>query len=137
MIMLYGPASDGKQAEFSTKAIVCGKVLHCQQYKRSSRRKNSIVGLFNGTVVELKVFVVWKGLCFGYARLVYVNRPSWLQTDSECGRLCDNIWQVSEIESVLQIVRLDDITHKFVVMTNESVSVDSIICQLPNTIDRN
>ena len=102
---LYGPASDGKQAEFFTKAIVCGKVLHCQQYTRSSRRKNSIVGLFNGTVVELKVFVVWKGLCFGYARLVYVNRPSWLRTDSECGRLCDNIWQVSEIESALQIVR--------------------------------
>ena len=86
--------------------------------------------------MELKVFVVWKGLCFGYARLVYVNRPSWLRTDSECGRLCDNISQVSEIESALQIVRLDDITHKFVVMTNESVRVDSIICQLPNTINR-
>ena len=133
---LYGPASDGNQAEFFTKAIVCGKVLQCKQYTRSSRRKNSIVAVFNDTVVELKVFVVWKGLCFGYARLVYVNRPSWLRTDSECGRLCGNIWQVSEIESALQVVRLDDIAHKFVVMTNESVGVDSIICQLPNTIDR-
>ena len=87
-------------------------------------------------MVELKVFVVWKALCFAFARLVYVNRPSWLRTDSECGRLCSNIWQVSEIESALQIVRLDDITDKFVVITNESTSVDTIICQLPNTIDR-
>ena len=133
---LYGPINGSEQAEFFTKAVACGKVLHCQQYTRSSRRKNSIVGLFDGTVVELKVFVVWKALCFAFARLVYVNRPSWLRTDSECGRLCSNIWQVSEIESALQIVRLDDITDKFVVITNESTSVDTIICQLPNTIDR-
>ena len=97
-------------------------------------RTQSLV--FSMAVVELKVFVVWKALCFAFARLVYVNRPSWLRTDSDCGRLCSNIWQVSEIESALQIVRLDDITDKFVVITNESTSVDTIICQLPNTIDR-
>ena len=62
---LYGPASDGKQAEFFTKAIVCDKVLHCQQYTCSSRRKNSIVGLFNGhccgteSICHLERTVFW------------------------------------------------------------------------------
>ena len=45
---LYGPVDEGEQAEFFTKAIVAGKVLHCQQYTRRSRRKNSIVGLVQG-----------------------------------------------------------------------------------------
>ena len=135
---LYGPINDSEQAEFFTKAVACDKVLHCQQYTRTvalGERTQSLV---------FSMALRWssKYLSFGkhcvlrFARLVYVNRPSWLRTDSECGRLCSNIWQVSEIESALQIVRLDDITDKFVLITNESTSVDTIICQLPNTIDR-
>ncbi len=133
---LYGPVNDAEQAEFFAKAIVGGKVLHCEQYTRSSRRKNSIVGLLDGTVVQLKVFAVVNGLCFAFARLVYLNRPSWLRTDSECGRLCSNVWKISEIETALQIVRLCDISDKFVLITEQPMGADTIICQLPNTLDR-
>ena len=133
---LYGPVDEGEQAEFFTKAIVAGKVLHCQQYTRRSRGKNSIVGLVDGTVVELKVFAVVKGVCFAFARLVYLNRPSWLRTDGECGRLCSNIWKVLEIETALQIVRLNDISEKFVLIADQTLCVNTIICQLPNTMDR-
>lgn len=133
---LYGPFNDAHQAEFFTKAIVDGKVLHCQQYTRTSRRKNSIVGLLDGTVVELKVFVVVEELCFAFARLVYLNRPSWLKTSGECGRLCGHVWKVSETEPALKIVRLGDISNKFVVISDQHMSVNDIICQLPNTVDR-
>ena len=44
----------GEQAEFFTRAVVDGKVLHCEHYSRSSRRKNSVVGLSDGKVVQLK-----------------------------------------------------------------------------------
>lgn len=65
--------------------------------------------------MELKVFVVVDSVCFAFARPVSVVRPTWLRRDSECGRLCDHIFEVLEIESVLQIVRLNDIIDKFVV----------------------
>ena len=85
---MYGQLHDGGQAEFFTEAVVDGQVVHCEKYERSSRRKNSVVGLTDGTVVKLEVFVVVGGLCFAFARLVNVDRPPWLRRDGECGLIC-------------------------------------------------
>lgn len=44
---------DIEEAEFFTKVVVGGNMIHSQHYTRSSRRRNSIVGLLNDTTVEL------------------------------------------------------------------------------------
>ncbi|XP_028418505.1 uncharacterized protein LOC114543898 [Dendronephthya gigantea] len=125
-----------EQAEFFIKAVVEGIVLDCQQYIRNSRRRNSIVGLTDGNIVELKVFAVVDSVCFAFARSISVVRPSWLRRDSECGRLCNNIFEVLEIDSVLQIVRLNNIKDKFILFNQESFDVNNFICRLPNMFDR-
>ena len=42
-------------------------------HPRRSRRKNSIIGLVNDTIVELEVFAVVKGVCFSFARLIHLK----------------------------------------------------------------
>ena len=42
-----------------------------------------------------------------------------------------NIWKVLEIETALQIVRLNDISEKFVLIADQTLCVNTIICQLP------
>ena len=103
----YGTIYDGEHAEFFTKAVVCGIVLHCKQYNRTTRRINYIVGLVDGTIVELKVFVAIAGLCFAFARVVDVDRPEWLRRSSECGRLCSLIYKIMEIARALTVVKLE------------------------------
>ena len=127
-------AHDGGQAEFFLKAVIKGQVVHCEEYKRSSRRKNSIVGLSDGTIVQLQVFVVVGGLPFVFARVVNVTRPSWLRRDVEAGLVCSHLYKVLDIEPVLQIVMLNNISNKFVVFTENNVN--TFVSQVPNTFDR-
>ena len=132
--------NDNANAEFFTKAVVNGNVFHCQNYSRNSRRRNSIVGLVNGTTVELVVFVViGDSTCFAFAKPLNLERPSWLFADGECGHLCSHIRIVCGVESALQIIKLNDIIDKyaFIHSVNEhSALSDTFICKLPNVIDR-
>ena len=128
--------SDIKEAEFFTKVVVGGNLVNCQHYTRRCRRRNSIVGLVNGTTVELVVFALIGDCCFAFAELLYLDRPAWLHAESECGRLCDHVKKVCAVETALQIVQLKDITDKYTFIDSVSASQsDTFIFKLPNILD--
>ena len=84
---LYGPVDEGEQAEFLQRLLL---VVNCHTANSAPvdlAGRIAWLALLDGTVVELKVFAAVKGVCFAFARLVYLNRPSWLRTEDECGRL--------------------------------------------------
>ena len=129
---------DFLETEFFTKVIVGGNVVHCHQYTRSSRRKNSIVGLVNGTTVELIVFALVADCCFAFAKLLYFDRPTWLPSECDCGRLCNHVKKVTQMETGLQIVELNTICDKYAIIHSvceESATYpDTFVCTLPNIV---
>lgn len=86
------------------------------------------------------VFVLIGDCCFAFAKIIHLDRPAWLHTESECGRLCDHVKKVCGIESALQIVELNDISDKYTficsVSENTATYSDTFICKLPNVMDR-
>ena len=127
--------SENAVAEFFTKAVVMGNVFHCQNYTRNSRKKNSIVGLKNGNVVELVVFaLIESGTCIAFAKSVNYVRH-WLYADRECGHLCDHIKKVAGMESALEVIELTDICDKYAMIDNYNAT-STFLAKLPNMIDR-
>ena len=128
------------EGEFFTKVVVRGNLFHCEKYSRDSRRKTSVVGLCDGSTVELVVFVLVEELfCFAFGRALTLERLPWLYRETGYGHLCDHVSKVAQIEPALQVVDFGAINDKFAVFPSESEQgglLGSILVRLPNIIDR-
>lgn len=126
---------DDGDGEFFTKAVVNGNLFHCLNYTRDSRKKNYIVGLRNGSIVELVVFaIIQNTICIAFARGVKSERYWLYADDNECGHLCNHIKKVVGVETALEIVELTNIIDKYAVIDDRDKS--TFIAKLPNMVDR-
>ena len=123
-------------AEFFTKAIVDGRVLHCVNYRRKSRRKNSIVEI-NNKIIELIVFAIIRfndasqcSIAFG--REVQVQNAI-THTGPRCGVLCSHVKRIAQTCSVLKAVELTNIGKLAVI---EGVDNKDFCIKLPNNCER-